>query len=177
MTRAFLCETAEKSDTRRLLSWAVEQVWGIPCPQVRKLPSGKPYFPERPDLYFSLSHTSTHVMVALGDAPCGCDVERLRTVQPSVPKRVCGERELATLDFIECWVLKESFLKITGDVRMDFKTTNFARVNGVIVTPTPEVSAQLYPVPGCRAAVCCLDAPPERLETVPRTVIAEKSLV
>ena len=45
---------------------------------------GKPYFPDRPDLHFSLSHTEGAAMVGLSSAPIGVDIEKVRPLGPRV---------------------------------------------------------------------------------------------
>ena len=47
-----------------LLAYAVRAVWGIDLPETAELPGGKPYFPARPQLHFSVSHTRTAALVA-----------------------------------------------------------------------------------------------------------------
>lgn len=40
--------------------------------------NGRPYFKERPDIFFSLSHSEERVMCAISDQPIGCDVEIIK---------------------------------------------------------------------------------------------------
>lgn len=61
-----------------LLAYAVRAVWGIDLPETAELPGGKPYFPARPQLHFSVSHTRTAALVAVSAAPVGADVEQVR---------------------------------------------------------------------------------------------------
>lgn len=154
-------------DDRTLLSVAYRRLFGSDAPEIRKTESGKPYFPDAPDIYFSLSHTTGAVMVAIGDMPCGCDIERTRSYSPRVPLKVCEKSELLCFDFLDCWVLKESYLKISGDRSIDFKTLVFSRaLDGSIITPSPDISAKLYPFEGHHAAVCCAGEPPKSAEII-----------
>ena len=148
-----------------LLRHAVFQAYGIGIPKIGRAENGKPYFPERPDIHFSLSHTKTHVLVAVSDKPVGVDVETVRPVRRGVPERVCSPDEQRQFDFFELWVLKESFLKVTGNTRVDPRSVCFRREDGGIVTPDTIVRARLYgDIPGCAAAVCALgDTPPDNL--------------
>lgn len=86
---------------------------------------GKPYFPDRPDLQYNLSHSGTRVLCALSDAPIGCDVEKIASAQMRVAKRFFSPKETALLEaqedpaaqkalFCRIWTLKESFMKATG---------------------------------------------------------------
>jgi len=156
---AFVCPSGLREDAYRLLRFAFRRVYGAPMPAVEKHPTGKPYFPDRPDVFFSLSHTKTHSMVVIGAAICGCDVETHRTVSPRLPARVCTEAELAEFDFLECWVLKESLIKISGRPPQDLRELEFSRADGNILGPTGE-RAKLYPLDGAFAAVCCVNAEP-----------------
>lgn len=161
--RAFVCPSGLRGDAYRLLDLAFRRSFGIPTPPVSKLPTGKPYFPDKPEVFFSLSHTKTHVMVVIGTTPCGCDVEASRPVSPRLPARVCTDRELGEFEFLESWVLKESLLKITGEPPRDLRELEFSSAGNAITGPNGE-KARLYPLDGAFAAVCCTAAePPEAL--------------
>lgn len=138
-----------------LLGYAIREMYDIPMPAIAKQPAGKPYFPDRPDIHFSLSHTATHVFCAVSDAPVGADIETIRTVRLGVPERVSTPDELSAFHFFELWVLKESFIKVSGNTRVNLKNITFNREGGRIVTPDAAVTAKLfYDIPGCMAAVC-----------------------
>ena len=64
-------------------------------------PNGHPYFENRPDLHFSLSHAGKMAMCALADTPVGCDVEE-----------ILGNE---TVDLYR-WTAMESYLKATDGV-------------------------------------------------------------
>lgn len=124
-------------------------------PAVGRLSGGKPYFPGRPDIHFSLSHTKTHVLCAISDFPVGVDVETVRPVRQGVAERVCTPDELCAFDFFELWVLKESFIKLSGNTHVSLKNICFKRDGDKIITPVGSTTAHLfYTIPGCRAAVC-----------------------
>lgn len=138
-----------------LLEYAVGKSYGIPMPAVRKQSGGKPYFPDRPDIHFSLSHAKTHVLCAVSDFPVGVDIETVRHVRQGVAERVCVPDELCAFDFFELWVLKESFLKLSGNTHVSLKSICFKRDGDKIYTPDGGTIARLfYSVHGCRAAVC-----------------------
>lgn len=52
---------------------------------------GKPFFTERPDLHFSLSHTEGAALVGLSDRPIGVDIEKLRPLPPRVQAAFGGD--------------------------------------------------------------------------------------
>ncbi len=151
-----------------LLGYMVTQIYGLPMPALKKHRSGKPYFSDRPDICFSLSHTAEHVLCAVGPVPVGVDIEAIRPVRIGVAERVCAPDELDLFDFFELWVLKESFFKLFGSTDVPFKKICFKRDGGTIITPDNSISARLFDdIPGCRAAVCTLgDGMPERIEYV-----------
>lgn len=101
-------------------------------------PHGKPSFANAPDIHFSISHSHEEVMLAISDAPVGCDIEQVRTMKCSIVERFFSpcERSLilsslpdagetaaegrpeytgdAARAFFRIWTLKESFMKVTG---------------------------------------------------------------
>lgn len=166
MATAFISPLFQKSDAYRLLRYAFERLYALPCPEVAKTPEGKPYFPLRPDVFFSLSHTEDMAMVCLGAAPCGCDVQLVRPLRPGTAAYVCREEELLDFDFFQLWTLKESFIKLRGRF-IPYKDMVFRRVDGTVAAPAPDVRSRLYEVKGHAAAVCALEEPPAALISVP----------
>ena len=66
-----------------LLRYALEVWKGAPeLPEITTDGRGKPYFPERPDWHFSLSHTRGFVLAAVSAAPVGADVQLRRLPSP-----------------------------------------------------------------------------------------------
>lgn len=95
--------------------------------------AGKPSVLYRPDLdstistlpvpFFNLSHSNDFVMLAISDAPVGCDIERLH--KAILSHHVFHPQELARLlslpegdarnhEFLRLWTAKEAFLKAIG---------------------------------------------------------------
>lgn len=87
--------------------------------------NGKPYFPDAPELHFSLSHSGEYAMLAVSDAEIGCDIERIRHVRDGVARRILTPEEYAALppcgepardeQFTRFWVAKESCFKACGE--------------------------------------------------------------
>ena len=76
MLRLYLSRTADgKIDAWALLERALTDRGLEQMPAVERAPRGKPYFPDRPELCFSLSHSGPWALCALGDGPVGADVE------------------------------------------------------------------------------------------------------
>lgn len=167
MIEAFVTETGEKSAAYRLLAYAVRRLYDIPCPEVAKDEHGKPFFPSRPNIFFSLSHTRAHVMVCLSDAVCGCDVETVRSLRPSVVNYVCSPEELADFSFFELWTLKESYLKLHGSLPHPFWRSRFYRSGAEIGTPSASFRAAVYDMGTAVCALCTPLAPPAGITRVP----------
>jgi len=81
---------------------------GMTFPRAEREKGGKPYFPDCPQLHFSLSHTEGAVFLVLSDRPVGADIERLRPAPPRLAERLEGE------DFFRGWVRREARGKRTG---------------------------------------------------------------
>lgn len=78
----------------------------------------KPYFDNKSNLHFNLSHSKDYAAVAVSDNEVGIDIEQKRDVNLKIAKRFFTENECdyikSTDDFFRIWVLKESFIKAIG---------------------------------------------------------------
>ncbi|WP_172135169.1 4-phosphopantetheinyl transferase family protein [Adlercreutzia sp. ZJ473] len=77
-------------------------------------------------------------MVVLGDSPCGCDVELDRAVPERALSRVSAAEERRSFSALEIWTLKESAVKLVGevpggDVYRFMANARFERVGGKIL--------------------------------------------
>ena len=80
--------------SRVLLAFALEETLGGREPPIlAKDAGGRPFLPERPGLFLSLSHTEGAAVLALSDAPVGVDVERLRAIPPRLGRDFAGGEE------------------------------------------------------------------------------------
>ena len=122
-------------------------------PAVAREPSGKPYFPDAPELCFSLSHTQGAVLLALSDRPVGADVELVRPAPPRLSRRFGLEGEA----FFRSWVRREARGKRTG-----------AGVTAQLRTETAmgpgERFGYVETFPGYVAGVSAMEEVPERAE-------------
>jgi len=138
--------------------------YGKTLPEIEKTPNGKPYFPARPDIHFSLSHTKTHVLCALSDKPVGVDIESPRHISARAIGYFCLPEELAQFDPLDLWVIKESYIKLLGATLPAVKDLRFSRDGGVIVAPDETAVVKLYRFGerdgGCRAAVSTFGGEP-----------------
>ena len=139
---------------RRLLGHAFSFQYGAELPRIEKTPEGKPYFPERADVHFSLSHSGGHLLCALGEAPVGCDIQVRRALRPGTAEKLADERERREFDFFELWCLRESLFKLCG---ASLRTARFRRVDGAVIAPEPGVVCRvLGTAEDCACAVCTL---------------------
>jgi hypothetical protein len=147
-----------------LLTEAVRLAWGwSDLPPIARSPRGKPYFPDCPDRWFSISHSGGLALCALSDdGPVGVDIELVRPRSLGLPGYAMAPAERAAWDgtwedFFRVWTLKESWCK-REDIPL-YPPRN-------LVTPPP-CPHQSYAGEGWRAAVCCTGAPPEEILWLP----------
>lgn len=82
---------------------------------------GKPYFPDHPEICFSVSHSGEYWMCAVARQPVGLDLQREQKARAAaISRRFFHPEEDAYLkatgyrDFFEIWAAKESCVKYTG---------------------------------------------------------------
>lgn len=94
------------------LLYAAAAVCGLPGGSVAKTEDGKPYFPEARETHFSLSHTEGYAVCAIGDAPCGIDIEAERTIPARIRRRYLGDAP--ETEAVRRWTERESYGKLDG---------------------------------------------------------------
>lgn len=105
---------------RELLAALYRNKTGQDCPEIRVTDRGKPYFVGS-DLYFSISHTKSHVFCVLSEHPVGIDAEEMdRPINLKLAEKVLSPTEKARFDgtreaLLRFWVLKEAAAKRTGE--------------------------------------------------------------
>jgi len=139
-----------------LLEYAYKLDHGSALPAIKKTPNGKPYFPDRLDVHFSLSHCRTHVLCALSEHPVGVDIESPRQISQRALKFFSTEEELALFDPLDLWVLKESYIKLYGGILVNVRTIRFSRTGKHIIAPDDSAVSMLYRIGDCHAAVSCM---------------------
>ena len=151
---------AESAAAWSLLAWALRRDFGLGGLPAAGLDGGKPYFPSRPDICFSLSHTRGFVLCALSSRPVGADVQLISEKDAPFAERLMSQSERRCFTLHELWCLRESVYKLAGEG--DLRAMRFCRRGGVIVPPLEGVACRLYgEVPGCAAAAAAMG--PERL--------------
>lgn len=110
---------SEHSETARAISRHKEQ-----C-VIEKGAEGKPYLRDYPDIQYNLSHSGDWVVCGIGNQPLGIDVERLDKYTERVVTRFFQQDEIDDIfaeedmelrkgAFADYWVMKESFMKLSG---------------------------------------------------------------
>lgn len=115
---------AETANGRELLKEAVFHEFGVDSDTltVAKGEHGKPYFSDREDIFFNISHSGDFVAVAVGECPVGVDVQVVRSVRDRMIDKLCNYNEKEFISksadrdkaFIILWSLKESYVKAIG---------------------------------------------------------------
>ena len=101
-----------------LLRDGAELAWGwAELPTMARSERGKPWFPDCPGRWFSLSHSGGYALCALSDdGPVGVDIELIRPRRESLKEHVLSLAERERFDgsweeFYRVWTLKESWCK------------------------------------------------------------------
>ena len=96
-----------------LLALALRESHGISVlPHIAAGKNGKPFFPDRPEICFSVSHTKGGALVGLHDGPIGVDVEHLRPIGKRTMERL--GKGMTEEEFLRVWVRRESRAKRSG---------------------------------------------------------------
>ncbi|MEG1241787.1 MAG: hypothetical protein RSD32_02415 [Oscillospiraceae bacterium] len=156
-----------------LLAAAYKNYVGGKLPSLLKTALGRPFFPKEPELSFSISHSKTHVLVALSTSPLGADTEAHREINPDLISRLASPKELEGLSFFDIWVLRESLYKLTNEG--DLRSLRFYAQNGKITPPIPGVHCRLYPdIENSSTAVCSYtDDFPDKLVKLPGELLVK----
>ncbi|MCI8551212.1 MAG: 4'-phosphopantetheinyl transferase superfamily protein [Lachnospiraceae bacterium] len=112
--------------------------------RIARTERGKPYFPEQPELFFSISHSGSFWVCAFAGAPVGVDVQKhVKKAWESEkeaadrfermadrffhPREACWVKEEVYERFFRIWTAKESYVKYTGDgIGADFGKISLA---------------------------------------------------
>ncbi len=94
------------------LLYAAASFLGLSVGRIEKTESGKPHFPDTPDIFFSIAHTSGMAAVAIGDGNCGIDIEGKREIPERIRKRFLDN--VPEDEAILRWTERESYGKYEG---------------------------------------------------------------
>jgi 4'-phosphopantetheinyl transferase len=104
-----------------LLKYVLNQI-GILDPVFSRDEYGKPFLKNYSQVHFNLSHSEKYVACAVSDSPVGVDIERIHDVDLTIAQHYFFGSEYHQIQnstnkqrtFFEFWVLKESYMKMTG---------------------------------------------------------------
>ena len=137
-----------------LLEYAVRDTWGMELPEMSPPGSGKPVFVAESDKHFSVSHSKSHVLVALSDVPVGADLETRREISEKSMRMIMNGQEFREFDFFELWCLRESVYKLNGAGNLR-EILRFHKDGDRIVGPDDSIYYQVIKgVEDCAGAVC-----------------------
>ena len=79
-----------------LLAKLLAAEYGLPqLPELARQEGGKPFFPQRPDLHFNVSHSGGLALCGAGSAPLGVDIEEVRPRRSGLARYICSPAEYA----------------------------------------------------------------------------------
>ena len=104
-----------------LLSYALKKALPL---EIKRQKGGKPYLENSP--HFSISHSGNLVVCAISQNIIGVDIEKQRVVNPNLSSKIYSPSENPSSDtneLLKNWVLKESYVKMTGEgLKRSFNT-------------------------------------------------------
>ena len=131
---------------------------------------GKPFLRDRPTYQFYTAHAGDWVVAITDDQPVGIDIEEIRPLDLAIAHSYFSHAEAAALEaqpvpeqlgyFFSLWVLKESYLKATGEgLHRDLSTftvTLSGEAAGLQVPPgeVPRYLREYDVAAGYRAGAC-----------------------
>lgn len=80
-------------------------------PEMETAGGGKPCFPAHPEVCFSISHTSGAAAAAVGNAPVGVDIQKIRPLSPRTVER---ETQQTPEAYFCAWSRREARAKRVG---------------------------------------------------------------
>lgn len=159
----------QKEVARSLINYGLLHEYGITDEEIVKSPLGKPEFKNKRNIKLSIAHCKGAVAVLLADHEVGIDVERVRSYEREVARRILTESERSVLSltnenqdelFFTYWTLKESYIKALGTgLTYPLKNISFILENERITSNKPW--AKFYIVSNCEEfiiSVCYLHA-------------------
>lgn len=125
---------------------------------------GKPYFPDLPQWYFSLSHAGHYAVLAVANSPIGVDIEQIHDINPCIADRYFTTAEQCqisqssdpTAQFFHIWTCKEAYVKAVGlGLQMGLQSFSVDLAGGCLIDASvPYHFFQPHPPTGYAVAVC-----------------------
>ena len=130
---------------------------------IKKGAYGKPYLEEGP--FFNLSHSGDYIAIAIGEQELGLDLEAPRPIHHG------GfiHPEEKGIDPLTLWVVKESFMKFTGEGIRQFRSVRAEPMQEGLyrVTDGKQIAfAKTLWIEQCIAAVCAAKIEEIKMEQI-----------
>ena len=121
MEKIFYTDKSAYPNSETAVKYVLAEYFHLKNVEIVKNEHGKPYLENGRDisLFFSVSHTENRLFIAVSDENVGIDAESLTRQIDYLPiiKRFAPEERkeiLSAIDFLRCWVAKESAVKWLG---------------------------------------------------------------
>ncbi len=114
-----------------------------PADEIKICREGKPAIKDCP-YHFNLSHSGDYLILAVGEAPIGADIEKIDKIRPKTVEKYFSDaekqlvKEQGLSSFFELWTKKESYVKYTGEGIKGLQGTTFFPQNVAFYTTTYE---------------------------------------
>ncbi|MBO5963840.1 MAG: 4'-phosphopantetheinyl transferase superfamily protein [Bacteroidales bacterium] len=133
---------------------------------------GKPFFLYNDTLHFSISHTKSHIAIAIHDKEIGIDIESLRKCNLSLVERFFNPLESDYISsqpkeqqsevFTRIWTLKEAFVKQQGTgIAGNFDKSAFSlqgeKIQSTIENPNLKFESKYIEQENLYLAICYLE--------------------
>ena len=168
-----------KTARNRLYDHVIKEFFGDARPEIEKNDHGKPLFlSPYENIHFNISHSGDLVVMAIGDAPVGVDVERIGRAKDymKLAKRFFYDQEYERLlasenseeEFYRIWTFREAFSKLVGvglglfsgqDIHIDYDANRVSychlkRSEESFLSGIHDYTFHEYPYPGYRITLC-----------------------
>lgn len=162
----FSCSFSSKTSSHALLQRSAGAYSGLPPEKlnIQTAMHGKPFFPQCPDIHFSITHSGVWWLCAFGPQPVGLDLQQHERCDfMSISHRFLHKDENLFLEssgyenFFDLWTAKESYLKYTGQ-GLTADLSSFSVVsNGQLVNEIGGVTlTRIYFQPGYSLCLCSI---------------------
>lgn len=140
----------------KLLSYGLLKEYGLTLQQemLKKETGGKPYLSQHPQIHFNISHSEDYVVCGFAPVAIGLDVQKhkkmsfaavAQRILPAGLAREILDGDHVTEAFFAQWVLRESYLKWTGEgLARDMRTVDMDEGWHTLLNVEPGYSGALW---------------------------------
>ena len=140
----------------KLLAYGLMEEYGISLDTAHRAVSetGKPFFPDLPEIHYNISHSGVYVICGFAPVEIGLDVQihkkvnlegMLERTVPAALARQILDIENTEEAFFRQWVLRESYIKWTGEgLHKDLRTIDMEEGWHTLLSLRPGYSAAIW---------------------------------